>query len=53
MNAVISTKIDNIEELKNQLSNVPEMEGLELASKVSTKNLIILVMKMQLIKLLP
>ena len=37
MNAVISTKIDNIEELKKQLSNVPEMEGLELASKVSTK----------------
>ena len=37
MNAVISTKLDNIEELKNQLSNVPEMEGLELASKVSTK----------------
>ena len=37
MNAVISTKIDNIEELKNQLINVPEMEGLELASKVSTK----------------
>ena len=37
MNAVISTKIDNIEELKNQLSNVPQMEGLELASKVSTK----------------
>ena len=37
MNAVISTQVDNIEELKNQLSNVPEMEGLELASKVSTK----------------
>ena len=37
MNAVISTEIDNIEELKNQLSHVPEMEGLELASKVSTK----------------
>ena len=37
MNAVISTDIDNVEELKNQLSNVPEMEGLELASKVSTK----------------
>ena len=37
MNAVISTKIDNIEELKNQLSQVPEMKGLELASKVSTK----------------
>ena len=37
MNAVISTEIDNIEELKNQLSHVPDMEGLELASKVSTK----------------
>ena len=37
MNAVISTEIDNIEELKNQLSQVPEMKGLELASKVSTK----------------
>ena len=37
MNAVISTKIDNIEELKNQLSNFPKMEGLELASKVSTR----------------
>ena len=37
MNAVISTDTDNVEELKNQLSNVPEMEGLELASKVSTK----------------
>ena len=37
MNAVISTDIDNIEELKRQLKDVPEMNGLELASKVSTK----------------
>jgi carbamoyl-phosphate synthase small subunit len=37
MNAVISTDVDNIEGLKKQLANVPNMEGLELASKVSTK----------------
>jgi len=37
MNAIISTEIDNIDNLKVQLSNVPSMEGLELASKVSTK----------------
>tara|TARA_B100000795_G_scaffold267105_2_gene251355 strand:+ start:98 stop:1198 length:1101 start_codon:yes stop_codon:yes gene_type:complete len=37
MNAIISTEIDNIDELKIQLSEVPSMEGLELASKVSTK----------------
>ncbi len=37
MNAVISTEVDNIESLKTQLANVPSMEGLELASKVSTK----------------
>tara|TARA_R110001632_G_scaffold47551_5_gene120458 strand:- start:14994 stop:16097 length:1104 start_codon:yes stop_codon:yes gene_type:complete len=37
MNAIISTETDNLEELKNQLSKVPSMEGLELASKVSTK----------------
>jgi len=37
MNAIISTEIDNIEDLKKQLANVPTMEGLELASKVSTK----------------
>jgi len=37
MNAIISTETDNIEELKAQLSKVPSMEGLELASKVSTK----------------
>jgi carbamoyl-phosphate synthase small subunit len=37
MNAAISTEIDNIEELKKQLANVPNMNGLELVSKVSTK----------------
>ncbi|MDP5044970.1 MAG: glutamine-hydrolyzing carbamoyl-phosphate synthase small subunit [Leeuwenhoekiella sp.] len=37
MNAVISTDVDNIEALKKQLANVPDMNGLELASKVSTK----------------
>ncbi|MDO6807070.1 glutamine-hydrolyzing carbamoyl-phosphate synthase small subunit [Zobellia galactanivorans] len=37
MNAVISTEVDNIEGLKKQLAEVPSMEGLELASKVSTK----------------
>ncbi|WBU88354.1 glutamine-hydrolyzing carbamoyl-phosphate synthase small subunit [Cellulophaga omnivescoria] len=37
MNAVISTDVDNIDSLKEQLANVPSMEGLELSSKVSTK----------------
>lgn len=37
MNAVISTEVDNIEYLKKQLADVPNMNGLELASKVSTK----------------
>lgn len=37
MNAVISTDIDNITSLKEQLAAVPDMNGLELASKVSTK----------------
>ena len=37
MNAVISTEVDNIDELKKQLKEIPNMEGLELASKVSTK----------------
>ena len=37
MNAVISTEVDNIEGLKEQLAKVPNMKGLELASKVSTK----------------
>ena len=37
MNAVISTDVEDIDSLKNQLSEIPQMEGLELASKVSTK----------------
>lgn len=37
MNAVISTEIDNIEALKELLNQTPDMKGLELASKVSTK----------------
>ncbi|WP_299361128.1 glutamine-hydrolyzing carbamoyl-phosphate synthase small subunit [Winogradskyella sp.] len=37
MNAVISTEVDNIESLKKQLAEQPNMEGLELASQVSTK----------------
>ena len=37
MNAVISTEVDNIEALKKQLLEIPQMKGLELASKVSTK----------------
>ncbi|MCB4799277.1 glutamine-hydrolyzing carbamoyl-phosphate synthase small subunit [Neotamlana laminarinivorans] len=37
MNAVISTDVANIDDLKKQLAEFPKMEGLELASKVSTK----------------
>lgn len=37
MNAVISTRIDDIAALKEELKQVPSMKGLELASKVSTK----------------
>ena len=37
MNAVISTEIGNIDDLKKQLAKIPSMDGLELASKVSTK----------------
>lgn len=37
MNAVISTDVDNVAALKKQLAEVPAMVGLELASKVSTK----------------
>ncbi len=36
MNAVISTRVDEIEVLKKELANLPDMQGLELASKVST-----------------
>ena len=37
MNAIISTDTDNIESLKKQLAKVSNMNGLELASSVSTK----------------
>lgn len=37
MNAVITTELDDIDKLKKELAEVPDMEGLELASKVSTK----------------
>ncbi len=37
MNALISTRVDEIDALKEELKKVPSMEGLELASKVSTK----------------
>lgn len=37
MNAVITTDVDNIDALKEQLAQFPSMDGLELASKVSTK----------------
>jgi carbamoyl-phosphate synthase small subunit len=37
MNAVITTDVDNLEALKKQLADIPDMNGLELASKVSTK----------------
>ncbi|WP_299835565.1 glutamine-hydrolyzing carbamoyl-phosphate synthase small subunit [uncultured Tenacibaculum sp.] len=37
MNAIISTDTENIDKLKEELASVPNMEGLELASKVSTK----------------
>ena len=37
MNAIISSEIFDMEVLKQKLSEVPNMAGLELASKVSTK----------------
>jgi carbamoyl-phosphate synthase small subunit len=37
MNAVICTEEKSIEALKAELAKVPDMKGLELASKVSTK----------------
>ena len=36
MNAVITTAVDDIAALKQQLDKIPSMAGLELASKVST-----------------
>ena len=37
MNAIISSEILDIEELKKKLAEVPSMDGLELSSQVSTK----------------
>ncbi|WP_131535704.1 glutamine-hydrolyzing carbamoyl-phosphate synthase small subunit [Pedobacter nototheniae] len=37
MNAIISSEITDLDELKKKLAEVPSMEGLELSSKVSTK----------------
>src|SRR5690606_38217916 len=37
MNAIISSEILDMEELKSRLKEVPSMDGLELSSKVSTK----------------
>ncbi|MCT8338621.1 glutamine-hydrolyzing carbamoyl-phosphate synthase small subunit [Flavobacteriaceae bacterium TK19130] len=37
MNAVITTEVDKLDDLKKQLADVPDMKGLELASKVSVK----------------
>lgn len=37
MNAIISSEILDIEQLKAKLAAVPSMDGLELSSKVSTK----------------
>ena len=36
MNAIISSEITDIQQLQAMLDSVPEMEGLELSSKVST-----------------
>ncbi|WP_231463284.1 MULTISPECIES: glutamine-hydrolyzing carbamoyl-phosphate synthase small subunit [unclassified Pedobacter] len=36
MNAIISSEITDLDELKQKLAEVPSMEGLELSSKVST-----------------
>ncbi len=37
MNAIMSTETEDLDALKAQLDKVPNMNGLELASKVSTK----------------
>jgi len=37
MNAVISTRIEDLSALKEEVLKYPKMDGLELASKVSTK----------------
>lgn len=37
MNCIISSEVLDVEQLKKQLAKVPSMEGLELSSKVATK----------------
>ncbi|MDN3668330.1 glutamine-hydrolyzing carbamoyl-phosphate synthase small subunit [Echinicola jeungdonensis] len=37
MNAIISSEFHNIEDLQQELDKVPDMDGLELSSQVSTK----------------
>jgi len=37
MNVIISTEVDDLDSLKNTLKKVPSMDGLELASKVTTE----------------
>ena len=37
MNAIVSSEITDIDELKARLAEIPSMDGLELASKVSTR----------------
>ncbi|MBA4167982.1 MAG: glutamine-hydrolyzing carbamoyl-phosphate synthase small subunit [Chitinophagaceae bacterium] len=37
MNCIISSEITDVDELKKELAKAPSMEGLELASEVSTK----------------
>ncbi len=39
MNGIISSETTDIKELQKQLEKVPSMDGLELASKVSTKEI--------------
>jgi carbamoyl-phosphate synthase small subunit len=38
MNAIISSEFDNLEKLKSELAKVPDMNGLELSSTVSTSD---------------
>ncbi|MBL4862171.1 MAG: glutamine-hydrolyzing carbamoyl-phosphate synthase small subunit [Crocinitomicaceae bacterium] len=37
MNAIISSEIVDVDELKKRIADVPSMDGLELSSKVATK----------------
>lgn len=38
MNAIISSEINEVDKLKEMLSTIPSMAGLELSTEVSTKN---------------